>query len=146
MSKNSMNRAFGVTRDDRNRAEQSAELMLVPYVGTERVEVMKATYKEASKDKEGKPIPASIALFCRVPREDGSYDPRPVNLQFMNWNPDSADSFRVKLGHLFRALGTDNLTEMKGRFMLVTLKRKSVDNPRFFHSYLALRTEPIEAQ
>lgn len=146
MSKNSMDRAFGVTSSDCDRADTSAELMSIPYEGEHLVEVMKATYREAGVDKEGEPIPASLHLFCRVPlkEEEGpKYDPRPVNIQFMNWNPESERAFKTKMGHLFRALGTKKLSEMKGKRMLVTLKRKEKVNPNFFHSYMALRTEPV---
>lgn len=141
-NKNSMDRAFGVTREDRDLADKSAELMSTPLFGDYEVEVMKASHKDANEDREGKPIPACLSLFCRVVLEKG-YDPRPMNLQFMNWNPDTERAFRVKMGHLFRALGTTSLKEMKGVHMRVTVKRKDVVNPRFFHSYLALRTEPI---
>jgi len=146
MSKNDMTRAFGISNESKQRAIHDAELLKRPLDGWVTLTVRQPTFKEAGtpQGQAQRPLPAPLLhLFCIV--DD---DPRPCNLSFINTSddPEIQKAFGIKMGHLFRALGTDRVDAMKGlRFRARVHVKESADG-RFYHNYWADRMEPLEEQ
>jgi hypothetical protein len=139
--KKNMAKAMNVSEASLKKAQDQAELMKQPLGGWVTLEVRKVTFKETGTPMgpAERPLVAPLLhLFCTV---DG--DPRPVNLSFINTNPEKQAQYEEKLGHLFRALGTTDIDKMEGVKFRALVSHRENESGRFYHNYWAQRMEPL---
>jgi hypothetical protein len=129
MSKKSMSRAFGVSKEHQVELGGIDPFSPLP-MGVYTLTVLKAEYIEAKTTSSGVQIPEKLHLFCKV---EG--DTRVVNVDFQCWPNTREESFKKKLNALFQRLGTDNVEEMVGKTFSARLKANIEKDGQFFRNY-----------